>query len=1239
MSVPMFASSLQADENADSFMLGMTFFYDPASFVNSPTAEAKAADHAKSLRRLGANIVTEYDKDATTHVVLMTTGVGAEADIYKRAKKERKRVVSWDWIEACIHKGELVPIDDCVLYHPPLTLDGHPDMADVRVCVTGYVGERRQQLINMCKSLGCEYMRVLDRKSTHLVCYEFEGAKWAKATQTGLQRIVSHRWLEECLRQWRRLDETPFATLSGKDEDAMAVAEVPDSQEPLDDHLGGDDEEARNAAAAGQNPGAGGRNSLGTFVTELTTGMAPAGEEEAPATAPRNTVLRQTVDAPRTGGTSGGSFVPSSGGGSGGSGGSGGKGMDPPAPRAPLSQRVASQPTPGGGSAVLSPDWNALEARPSQHIEVCDRNMKEDPLIREIRDSGARPPPELHQFTGRIGSPTDVEAAFGGRFIDRQPQRWHRFEDRDAPLAADSFHDFVDDVARGTWDPRPDADDDLDLNDKDISISMGEAAAVVAVLHKRRRFEVLQWKPGHVPAGLKLAPLRGGDQLAYLEDEASPEEISLWTALARDAAQKRDRGPLGAAVISRLRLESAKQPDACWEGEESPMPGPDALCVTFAEVYLPFGFQMSHEQIVRMYRPVQVRESGERTGTRLRIRDAGDVVTLPARVPGNLPGVTVHEVERPLSEVLVGFHELLAGPTEPDMTQAFTQMAPGSGAKTPAVPNAAATWSFDLGAKISIGAAAPGSRARIAAAAASCFGAGDTQEMEAEEEETHTQGEEEEEAIIEAPKTSGKKKSSNTLSAAKAAADAVQRAASKEDEEIHRDLAAELDECITQKQAEEQEEEEEEEEEEEIVVPRRGRARKLVIMTQDTGDKSAGAVAPGQETQGCAGALQELGPARPRRAARGKPAEPEPVKEKAPPKPKAAPKAAPKKTTPPEAKAAHARKNPARKKRTRETNTETDTETDTEPEPVPEKERRPRVALSGFSSADLTKYGSLVTRLGGTVCPGHGWDAAATHAVFGERGGRSLKFLAAAASGVPILDKSYLDASRRENALLPSAAFRAHLWRGGRGADMGLLTADASERWNAAAGRKAFEGLSVALAPFASKNREERDMLTVVLRCGGASVSSISAKGELVPANASPDVAVIDPSNKGALVGRAAGVVDAVAGGACVAPEFFKSWLSRPGADLGSHVLHGSLESGKLAASIRASLGGCGPAPPAPNARGASILTTAKAKVKAKKATGNTKAAKASERPKRKAAAAAEPEPARRTRRALAVKN
>ena len=81
--------------------------------------------------------------------------------------------------------------------------------------------------------------------------------------------------------------------------------------------------------------------------------------------------------------------------------------------------------------------------------------------------------------------------------------------------------------------------------------------------------------------------------------------------------------------------------------------------------------------------------------------------------------------------------------------------------------------------------------------------------------------------------------------------------------------------------------------------------------------------------------------------------------------------------------------------------------------------------------------------------------------------------------------------------------------------------------------------------------------------------------------------------------------MDAVAGGACVAPEFFKSWLSRPGA-ISQHVLHGSLESGKLAASVRASLGGVGAAPPAPNDAATSIPTASKAKARAKKAADAT---------------------------------
>ena len=177
----------------------------------------------------------------------------------------------------------LLIVDDSPLYVPPPTLDGLPDMQGVRVCVTGYTGDRRSALIAVVNLLGAEYMRVLDRKSTHLVCFEFEGAKWAKANLTKAQRIVSHAWLEECLRRWKRLPEEAYATRSGKEEDELAAAaaaeedeaeaEVPDSEDDEDDPLMNDD----NAGAGGAGVPPPTRNSLGTFVTELTAGMIPGG--------------------------------------------------------------------------------------------------------------------------------------------------------------------------------------------------------------------------------------------------------------------------------------------------------------------------------------------------------------------------------------------------------------------------------------------------------------------------------------------------------------------------------------------------------------------------------------------------------------------------------------------------------------------------------------------------------------------------------------------------------------------------------------------------------------------------------------------------------------------------------------------------------------------------------------------------------------------------------------------------
>ena len=213
MSIPMSAPSLQADEPCDPFMAGLTFHHAPVAGKDA----ADVQEYVKAMQRAGA-VVTPHHDARVTHVVLSKTGPAGSEDeaLHKAAGRAGSRVVSWFWIQECLKANELVPVDDSVLFRPLPSLEGLPEMRDLKVCVTGYTGDRRAELITIVGLLGAEYMRALDRRSTHLVCYEFEGAKWAKANQTKLQKIVSHRWLERCLEKWTALPEAPFAERSGK---------------------------------------------------------------------------------------------------------------------------------------------------------------------------------------------------------------------------------------------------------------------------------------------------------------------------------------------------------------------------------------------------------------------------------------------------------------------------------------------------------------------------------------------------------------------------------------------------------------------------------------------------------------------------------------------------------------------------------------------------------------------------------------------------------------------------------------------------------------------------------------------------------------------------------------------------------------------------------------------------------------------------------------------------------------
>ena len=120
MSVPPSAPSLQVDEAVDPFMLGLTFHY--VDDEDAYTVDKTAIDELiKAVRRFGGRVEREYDPASVTHVVLKSAS--EDEHLHQRATLDHKRVVTWNWLEACVRARALVPVDDSVLFAPPPTLD------------------------------------------------------------------------------------------------------------------------------------------------------------------------------------------------------------------------------------------------------------------------------------------------------------------------------------------------------------------------------------------------------------------------------------------------------------------------------------------------------------------------------------------------------------------------------------------------------------------------------------------------------------------------------------------------------------------------------------------------------------------------------------------------------------------------------------------------------------------------------------------------------------------------------------------------------------------------------------------------------------------------------------------------------------------------------------------------------------------------------------------------------------
>ncbi|KAE9618825.1 hypothetical protein Lal_00047870 [Lupinus albus] len=149
------------------------------------------------------------------------------------ARKDGKTLVTALWVD---HSADIgMPVDPAsVMYRPLKDLNGIPGAQKLIMCLTGYLRQDRDDIMTMVGLMGAHFSKPLvANKVTHLICYKFEGEKYELAKKMGTIKLVNHRWLEDCLRDWVLLPEDKY-NKSGYELEALE-AEAKDSEEEAED--------------------------------------------------------------------------------------------------------------------------------------------------------------------------------------------------------------------------------------------------------------------------------------------------------------------------------------------------------------------------------------------------------------------------------------------------------------------------------------------------------------------------------------------------------------------------------------------------------------------------------------------------------------------------------------------------------------------------------------------------------------------------------------------------------------------------------------------------------------------------------------------------------------------------------------------------------------------------------------------------------------------------------------------
>ncbi|BFG43485.1 hypothetical protein CerSpe_297590 [Prunus speciosa] len=151
------------------------------------------------------------------------------------ARNDGKTLVTALWVHHSFDVG--VPVESTsIIYRPLKDLNGIPDAKSLIVCLTGYQRQDRDDIMTMVGLMGAQFSKPLvANKVTHLICYKFEGEKYELAKKIPKIKLVNHRWLEDCLRDWALLPEDDY-NKSGYEMEMME-AEARDSEDEAENTI------------------------------------------------------------------------------------------------------------------------------------------------------------------------------------------------------------------------------------------------------------------------------------------------------------------------------------------------------------------------------------------------------------------------------------------------------------------------------------------------------------------------------------------------------------------------------------------------------------------------------------------------------------------------------------------------------------------------------------------------------------------------------------------------------------------------------------------------------------------------------------------------------------------------------------------------------------------------------------------------------------------------------------------